>query len=64
MNRNRITSFLIDFEKQWKKVPFMNFGQLMENLYGFVKTKYNKDLFHLEDTELMCMLKEFLQHCR
>ena len=64
-DRNRIKPFLIEFESQWQKVPFMRFGQLIENLSSFVKTKYDKDdLFYMEDTELMNMLKEYLQHCK
>lgn len=63
-DRNRIKPFLIEFESQWQKVPFMRFGQLIENLSAFVKTKYERDdLFYMEDTELMNMLKEYLQHC-
>ena len=63
--RNRIKPFLIEFEAQWQKVPFMRFGQLIENLSAFAKTKYGKeDLFYMEDNELLNMLKEYLQYCK
>ena len=64
-DRNRIKPFLIEFESQWQKVPFMRFGQLMENLSSFAKVKYGaEDLFYIEDNELLNMLKEYLQHCK
>jgi hypothetical protein len=64
-NANSIYPFSTILASEWMKVPDMRFGQLIENLSSFARTKYGKkDLFYIEDEEFISMLKEYLQHCK
>ena len=59
----KLQTFLSEFEHCWQKVSFMRFGQLIENLSSFAKIKYDKkDLFYVENEELLNILKELVQH--
>ena len=59
---NRIYPFSTILASEWMKLSDMRFGQLIENLSSFVRTKYGKeDLFYIEDEELISMLKEYVE---
>ena len=61
-NANNIYPFSTILARAWMEVPYMRFGQLIENLSSFARTKYGKkDLFYVEDEELLSMLKEYVK---
>lgn len=61
-NANNIYPFSTILASAWMEVPYMRFGQLIENLSSFVRTRYGKeDLFYIEDDELLSMLKEYVE---
>jgi hypothetical protein len=60
-DRNRIEFFLIDIGDEWKKFPDLRFGQLMENLSNYNRSKYGRDLFYLEEKEFLSLYKEYMR---
>jgi len=54
---NRIHGILEDLERLWKKYPDLRLGQLLENAkYGLTGEVEMRDLFYLEDEELISIL--------
>ena len=51
---DRIPKILSEVEKVWNKYPDLRLGQLLSN----VASVFEKDLFYIEDEELIKMLKE------
>lgn len=56
---NRIDSFCKELATMWKRVPDWRFGQLMSNFLGDVYCMTNKDVFYIEDDELLEYVEEF-----
>ena len=56
---NRIKPFCNDLAKIWSKLPDLRFGQLTYNLAMYVKQTYGKDIFYIEDEELLKLLEEY-----
>jgi hypothetical protein len=56
---NRIDIFCRRLAACWKKVPDWRFGQLMSNILGEYVYKTKKDIFFLEDEELISFFEEY-----
>lgn len=60
-SKDRIAPFLDEVRKVWEtQLTDMRFGQLMSNLESYAQTKYGRDLFYMEEDELLDLLKEFV----
>lgn len=58
---NRIDGFCDELKKMWHQVPDWRFGQLMSNALGEVYVKRNRDIFFIEDDEMLSDLKEIVE---
>lgn len=56
-DRNRIEFFVTLLAEYWARYPDLRFGQLMCNLQSFAKS----DLFYIEDSEFLDLLKRFCE---
>lgn len=60
-SKDRIAPFLDEVRKVWEtQLTDMRFGQLMSNLESYAHNKYGRDLFYMEEDELLDLLKEFV----
>ena len=57
----RIYPFLKKLQECWEEVPDWRFGQLMCNFLGDVATKTNRDVFFIEDEEMLSLLEEYFK---
>lgn len=55
---NRIDPFLKEFGELWKLYPDLRFGQIMSNMARHMQMDYRKDMFFMEDDELMKAMKK------
>ncbi len=53
----RIAPFCEDLAELWSKVPDWRFGQLMSNLMSHYMSETGRDVFYVEDNELMERMK-------
>ena len=60
-DKNRIEPFAKEIAELWKNVPDWRFGQLMSNLLGYAQQKTNRDIFFIEDEEMLSILKSFFE---
>lgn len=58
---NRIKPFCDEFAELWSKHPDLRFGQIMNNIAKYVQMVYGKDIFYLEENELMEIIKHQLR---
>lgn len=62
-SKDRIAPFLDEVRKVWEtQLTDMRFGQLMFNLESYAQNKYERDLFNMEEDELLDLLKEFVNN--
>ena len=45
----------------WSKYSDLRFGQIMSNIARYVQMEYRKDMFYMEEEELMEVLREQLR---
>ena len=60
-DQNRIKPFCEEFAKLWSKYPDLRFGQIMSNIARYIQMEYGKDIFYLEENELMEIIKHQLR---
>lgn len=58
---NRIYPFCAELAKLWSNWPDLRFGQIMYNTSKYVQFEYGKDIFYMEDEELLKVLREQLR---
>lgn len=58
---NEVKLFCDELAKLWSKYPDYRFGQMMYNFTRAVELKCNRDLFYIENNEIMELLKEELK---
>lgn len=58
---NRIKPFCTELVELWSKYPDLRFGQIMSNITKYVQFEYSKDIFYMEDEELLEVLKNQLR---
>ena len=58
---NRIAPFCTELAELWSKYPDLRFGQIMYNISKYIEMEHRKDVFYLEDEELMKIFREQLR---
>ena len=58
---NRIKPFCDEFAKLWANYPDLRFGQIMSNIARYTQMEYRKDMFYMEEEELMKVIEERLR---
>lgn len=59
-NPNRINKFCEELRKMWHRVPDWRFGQLMSNFLGDVCTQSGKDIWFIEEPEMLEYVKSYM----
>lgn len=57
---NRIDKFCDDLKEVWKQYPDWRFGQLMVNAIGDYMASNKRDVFYLEEPEMMTYLRGYV----
>lgn len=57
-NPKRIDEFCDALKEMWHRAPDWRFGQLMSNFLGEVYTKSGKDIWFIEEPEMLEYVKE------
>ena len=60
-DHNRIYPFCSEFAELWAKYPDLRFGQIMYNISKYVEMEHKKDMFYMEDEELMKIIRHQLR---
>jgi hypothetical protein len=60
-DKNRIYPICVGLAQAWENTPDLRLGQIMSNISEILKRK-GKDIFYVEDDELLEMLKEYLSN--
>ena len=58
---NRIKHFCDELAELWCNWPDLRFGQIMYNISKYIELEHRKDIFYLEDEELMKFFREQLR---
>lgn len=58
---NRIKPFCDEFANLWEKYPDLRFGQIMSNIAKYVQWERKRDMFFMEEDELMEVIREQLR---
>lgn len=57
---NRIYPFCNRLAALWSQYPDLRFGQLMHNVAVYADANYDKDIFYIEEDELLQLIKEYM----
>ena len=60
-NPNRIKPFCDELAKLWSNWPDLRFGQIMYNISKYIEMEHRKDVFYMEDEELIKIFREQLR---
>ena len=58
---NRIKPFCDELADLWAKYPDLRFGQIMWNMDKYLSNEHRKDIFYMEDDELMKVIRHQLR---
>jgi hypothetical protein len=58
---NRINPFCDELAELWSKYPDLRFGQIMSNIARYTQMEHRKDMFFMEEEELMEVIRERLR---
>lgn len=58
---NRIKPFCNELAELWSKHSDLRFGQIMSNIARHMQMEHRRDMFFMEEDELMEVLKEQLR---
>lgn len=58
---NRIKPFCDELAELWAKHPDLRFGQIMSNIDRYIHNEHDKDIFYMEDDELMYIIRNKLK---
>ena len=61
---NRIYPFCNELAQLWSKYPDLRFGQIMSNIARYVQMEHRRDMFFMEDDELMDVIRNQLRQGR
>lgn len=56
----RIYPFCNRLAALWSQYPDLRFGQLMHNVAVYADANYNKDIFYIEEAELLQIITEYI----
>ena len=57
----RIAVFIEKLRGYWACLPDWRFGQLMSNFLGYVVEQTKRDIFFIEDDEMLVLLDKFFE---
>lgn len=60
-NPKRIDKFCDELKEVWHQFPDWRFGQLMSNMMGEYCAKNGRDVFYLEEPEMMEWFREYAE---
>lgn len=60
-DRNRIQPFCSEIAELWSNWPDLRFGQIMYNISKYLEIEHRKDVFYMEDDELIKIFREHLR---
>lgn len=58
---NRIKPFCDELAELWSKHPDLRFGQIMNNIARYMQMEHRRDMFFMEEDELMKVIREQLR---
>ena len=58
---NRIDKFCDELKTIWHKVPDWRFGQFMVNMDQIIHIHYDKDMFYIEDDDMLEIMKDYFK---
>lgn len=58
-NPNRIDVFCDELKAMWHRVPDWRFGQLMMNFFGSIYEQTKKDIWFIEEPEMLLYMQEY-----
>ena len=58
---NRIYPFCNELAQLWSKHPDLRFGQIMSNIARYMQMEHRRDMFFMEDDELMDVIRNQLR---
>lgn len=58
---SRIDKFCNELAELWHKVPDWRFGQLMVNMDQIIHIHYDKDMFYIEDDDMLEIMKDYFK---
>ena len=58
-DKNRIYPICVGLAQAWENTPGLRLGQIMSNITEMLKRE-GKDIFYIEDEQLLERLKEYL----
>ena len=58
---NRIKPFCDELAELWAKHPDLRFGQIMSNIARYMQMEHRRDMFFMEEEELIKVLREQLR---
>lgn len=61
MKNNNSFSIMAQLSLLWQQVPEWRLGQFISNLSQYIDSHYQKDIFYVEDDELIKFAKEYLE---
>lgn len=59
---SRIKPFCDEFAELWATHPYLRFGQIMQNIARYIEINYEKDIFYMEEDELIEIIREWYGH--
>lgn len=58
---SRIKPFCDEFAELWSNWPDLRFGQIMSNIARYAQMEHRKDIFFMEEEELMKIIRHQLR---
>ena len=58
---SRIKPFCDEFAELWSNWSDLRFGQIMSNIARYVQMEHGKEMFYMEEDELMEIIREQLR---
>lgn len=58
---NRIKPFCDELAELWSKHPDLRFGQIMSNIARYMQMEHRRDMFFMEEEELIKVLRDRLR---
>ena len=60
-DEKRIKPFCEELAQLWSNYPDLRFGQIMSNVKAYLDEELDRDLFYMEEEELMAIIRTQLR---
>lgn len=60
-DKSRIEPFCYELAQLWYNYPDLRFGQMVSNIKQYIDEELDKDLFYMEEEELMAIIRKYLR---